>query len=69
MILVRVGNRNFYFANSRSAFPKRIKMAMKGAKMRVIVNSNMQPKGLVAMFLLKNGARFLSQSEGISKNS
>ena len=68
MILVRVGNRNFYFANSRSAFPKRIKMAMKGAKMRVIVNSNMQPKGL-AMFLLKNGARFLSQSEGISTDS
>ena len=41
---------------------------MKGAKMRVIVNSNMQPKGL-AMFLLKNGARFLSQSEGISTDS
>ena len=44
MILLRVGNRSFCFANNSGAFLDTIKMAIKGAKMCVIVNSKMQSK-------------------------
>ena len=44
MILFRVGNRNFCFANNRGAFLKTMKMAIKGAKMRGIVNTKLQPR-------------------------
>ena len=44
MILLRVGNHNFCFVNNSGTFLETIKIAIKGAKMRIIVNSKMLPK-------------------------